>query len=349
MRLWYSALLYLLLPLILLRLLWRSRRDPAYRQRLRERFGLGAPLPHRSRPCIWVHAVSVGEVAAAEQLVRRLLARYPEYRLLVTTTTPTGAARVAALFGDRVQHRYLPWDLPGSVRRFLARTRPTLLLLVETELWPNLLAAATRSGSPAMLVNGRLSSRSARRYARWPGLSRAMLATLTDIICQTEADSERFLSLGASPEKLVVSGNLKFDREPDGAERAALEDMRRRLGTAGRPVLVAGSTHEGEERAVLEAFRSVRQSCPDCLLVLAPRHPERCAAVAALCRAAGWRTVRLGDSRTLQAGDAVLLVDTLGELALLYGLGAVAFVGGSLVPRGGHSLIEPALWQVLAS
>ncbi|MGL4565078.1 MAG: 3-deoxy-D-manno-octulosonic acid transferase, partial [Halioglobus sp.] len=292
MRLLYSALYYCLLPLLVLRMLWRSRLAPAYRRRLPERFGLFRARPDLEVPAIWVHAVSVGETLAAAPLVERLLQDYPAYRIVLTTTTPTGSERARSLFGHRVFHVYAPWDLPGPLRRFLRRTRPRLLLLMETELWPNMLHYSRAVGYRVVLANARLSARSARGYARLPGLTRDLLRRLDMVACQTAADSERFLALGLPPAEAEVTGNIKFDLAiaPELRERAAV--LQQVFSGAGRPVLVAASTHEGEELVILAAYRELRQALGDCLLVLVPRHPERFEAVFALCREQGWAVLR---------------------------------------------------------
>jgi 3-deoxy-D-manno-octulosonic-acid transferase len=346
MRYLYSALLYILFPLVLLRMLWRSRRAPGYRQRLAERFGIASVGLDSDAPVIWVHAVSVGEVWAAAALLEELLQDYPDHQLLLTTTTPTGSQRAKALFGGRVHHVYAPWDLPGSVSRFLRRTRPSLLLLMETELWPNLLHACHARGCPVLLANGRLSARSARGYARFGPITRNMLAQLSRVACQSAVDGERFLSLGLPPQSLTVTGNIKFDLEVDTAMHARAAKLRQELDADNRPVLVAASTHAGEEALVLQAFARLRQSFGNCLLVLVPRHPERFDAVYALCASQGWQVLRRSSGVAPAAGDAILLGDTMGELRLLFAAATVAFIGGSLVEHGGHNALEACAWGV---
>ena len=346
MRYLYSALFYSLLPLVLLRLLLRSRRAPAYRRRLAERFGVFATGFEPSTPTLWIHAVSVGEVLAAAPLVDSLLRAYPDYRLVVTTTTPTGSERVRALFGERVFHVYAPWDTPGSVRRFLRRTRPRLLLIMETELWPNMLHYSRAQGCKILLANARLSERSARGYARFPAATRNMLSQLDNVACQSAADGERFLSLGLPPAALRVTGSIKFDLELDGAVRAQAASLRRELGADSRPILVAASTHPGEDEQILAAFRQLRCSVDNCLLVLVPRHPERFDDVYALCVREGWQVVRRSAGSAPGVGGDIVLGDTMGELVLLLGAATVAVMGGSLVARGGHNVLEAAVWGV---
>lgn len=350
MRYCYSALYYCLLPLIVLRMLWRSRRARSYRARLPERFGLFPHRPELAQPAIWVHAVSVGETVAAAPLVEALLREYPDHRIVLTTTTPTGSQRVRALFGERVFHVYAPWDLPGPVRRFLRRTRPRLLVLVETELWPNMLHYSQAAGCRVMLANARLSERSARGYGRLGGLTRQMLGQLDIVACQSEAEGERFLQLGLPESALRVTGSIKFDLSLDAdlLDRAA--GLRRELAPQGRPILVAASTHPGEEQQLLEAFGQIRQApgaaLDRCLLVLVPRHPERFDEVFGLCRKQGWRLARRSVDGVAAATDDILLGDTMGELLLLLGTATVAVVGGSLVEHGGHNVLEAAAWGV---
>ncbi len=328
-------------------MLWRSRRAPAYRERLAERCGRFEPDPGAGgRQGIWVHAVSVGETLAAAPLIEALLADYPGYRVVVTTTTPTGSERVRALFGDRVFHVYCPWDLPTAVARFLRRTRPGLLLLMETELWPNLLHGARAAGCRTLLANARLSARSARRYARFPALTRSVLGDLDRVACQSAADGERLLALGLPGERLRVTGSIKFDLELDPSLRQSAAELRALFGSDRRPVLAVASTHPGEDEQVLKAFARIRADYPDCLLLLAPRHPERFDAVAALCQADGWRVLRRSAGDPPGAATDVLLADTMGELLLLLGTATVAVIGGSLVQRGGHNPLEAAAWGV---
>ena len=335
MRPLYSLLLYLLVPAVIARLLWRSRRAPAYRRRWAERFGFIAPLPVQD--AVWVHAVSVGETVAAAPLIHWLLARGEV--VLVTTTTPTGSERVRALFGARVQHVYCPYDLPGAVRRFLRRARPKLALIMETELWPNLFHACAHAKVPVIVANARMSARSARGYGRVAALTRATLAEVSLVAAQTEADAARLRELGARAVR--VTGNIKFDMHLPASllEEAAV--LRRGWGE-DRLVWVAASTHAGEDEQVLTAFAQVRRALPDCLLVLVPRHPERFDEVADLCRQRGFAVARRGEQPLCDARAAVFLIDVMGELPLFYAAGDLAFVGGSLVPTGGHNVLEPA-------
>lgn len=337
MRILYTLLLYLLAPVVVLRLLWRSRRNPGYRRRIPERFGFFPSMAERPR--IWVHAVSVGETIASAPLVRRLQAEHPDHVLLVTSTTPTGSAQVRRLFGDAVEHVYLPYDLPGAVARFLRRARPSLALCMETEIWPNLFAACARRGVPVLIANARLSERSARAYARVAALTRATLSRVTVVAARDTVDEQRFKALGAP--RVVVAGNLKYDLEVPDAARDRGRTLRTALGPE-RPVWIAASTHAGEDEIMLEAHRRLRDRLPDAALILVPRHPERFGEAGECCAAAGLRTVRRSRGEMPDEYTDVLLGDTLGELMGLYAAADAAFVAGSFVPAGGHNPLEPA-------
>ncbi len=341
MRYLYSLLTYLAAPLFSLVLLFRGLRDRTYWQHFGERFGFGPALP---QPCIWVHAVSVGEVQAAAALVNSLRELYPDIPIVVTTFTPTGAGRARVLFKDRAQVRYLPFDLPGAVRRFFNRIQPRIAVIFETELWPNLYHECGRRRVPLVLASARLSARSVDRYRRLGALFRETLAQGVVVAAQGEADATRFKALGSDPGNTHVTGNLKFDFSvpPDITERGR---ALRAYYAAGRPVWVAGSTHGGgEEEALIEAQKLVRGRRPEALLVMAPRHPNRFGEVAAQLVSRGVRFVRR--SQVPAAGAIaeaeILLLDSLGELLDFYAGSDVAFVGGSLVPIGGHNLLEPA-------
>lgn len=348
MRFVYSLTFYLLLPVILLRLYWRGRLAPAYRQRWLERFGFFKPLaPLANKKIIWLHTVSMGEFLGALPLIRRLLAR-GDVQLVITTSTPTGSERVRATLGEQVFHVYAPYDTPDAVARFLRRVKPALLLIMETELWPNTIAACKRRQIPCVLINARLSEKSARGYRRFAAITRPMLKQLTAVVVQNSADAERFVGLGLSSAAMQVTGNIKFDLTlaTDLRERAA--QLKQQLSSQGaRLVWIAASTHQGEDEIILDAFARIRaQSHPLCqslLLVLVPRHPERFNSVAQLCAGRGFATVRRSQG-DLAAPMDILLGDTMGELLLLFGASDIAFVGGSLVPNGGHNFIEPAVW-----
>lgn len=345
MRSLYSALFILLLPFVVLRMLWRSRRAPAYRERLAERLGYFTP-PADNRPLLWVHAVSLGETLAARPLIERLLDEMPHYQLAVTTTTPTGSAQVRRLFGDRVFHVYAPWDSPGCVRRSLARLKPAVLVLMETELWPNMLAQCARRGCRVLLANARLSQKSADGYARFPGLSAAMMRQLDRIAAQAEADRERFVALGAPAERVSVCGSIKFDLELSAELRGAAAALADEWQLGDREVMLAASTHEPEEALVLDAWERRLAGRPGGLLLLAPRHPERFDEVFALCTGRGLRVLRRSAGAVPDRETQVLLLDTLGEVLLFSGLAQVAVIGGSFIDRGGHNPLEAAAWGV---
>lgn len=339
-RLLYTLLLHLALPLIALRLALRARKAPAYVRRINERFSLG--LPAMKPGGIWVHAVSVGESIAAAPMIRALQARYPELPVTVTCMTPTGSERIQALFGDSVQHCYLPYDLPWAAARFLNRAQPRLAVVMETELWPNHIHQCAKRGIPVALANARLSERSARGYARFAKFTAPMLAELSLIAVQTEAEAQRFLTLGARPKCVEVTGSIKFDLKIDAELPQRAAELRRQWQAEQRPVWIAASTHAGEDEIILAAHRQLLTTRPDALLILVPRHPERFHAVHDLCLSQELTTRRRSTGQAVQPGDQVLLGDTMGELLFLYALADIAFVGGSLVANGGHNLLEPA-------
>jgi len=332
-RFFYSLLLYLITPLIWLRLLWRSRKQPEYLQHLAERYGFyRQPVPAR---LIWVHAVSVGETRAAQPLIEGLLAHWPAHRILLTGMTPTGRDAGQQVYGGRVIQAYLPYDYPGAVDRFFCHFSPAFGVLMETEIWPNLLAAGQCRKVPIFLANARLSVRSARGYGRFSALAGPAFSALAGVAAQTAGDAERIAALGATA--VEVSGNLKFDVTPPADKLALGREWRAAIGQ--RPVWLAASTREGEEPLVLEAWRQV--AVPDALLVLVPRHPQRFNEVAGLLQQQGLRSVRR--SLALPTADTqVWLGDSMGEMAAYFTLADLAFIGGSLLPLGGQNLIEAA-------
>ena len=338
MKILYNLLAYLAAPIVFLAQWLRGLGDASYRERRWERFGFGEPVPAGS---IWVHAVSVGEVQAAAPLVRALRERHPSRTLVLTSVTPTGAARARLLFGESVTLRYLPYDLPGSVRRFFDRVRPALAIIMETELWPNLLAECSRRDIPLLLASARISPRSVRRYRRLASLFSAALSRDIVIAAQSEADAGRFRSIGADAARTHVTGNIKFDFALDPAVCVRARAWRE-TQAGGRPVWVAGSTHEGEERLVLDAHTRVRGRHGAALLVLVPRHPNRFAEVAALLKQRGVDWVSRSSGAPVLPATEVVLGDTMGELMMFYAAADIAFVAGSLVPIGGHNLLEPA-------
>jgi len=329
---------YLLAPFYLAAVLWRGRGERGAWRGLAQRFGFGTELPAP----VWLHAASVGEVQAAAILVTALRQRNPQLPLLVTATTAAGLARARTLFEPQsVAVRYLPLDLPGSVRRFLQRARPQVALVLETEIWPNLIRACATAQVPVMFVSARLSARSARRYRRLGNGMRQVLATVAQVAAQTTADAQRFADLGVPALRIAVTGNLKTDfTVPDNVAENGTR-LRAHLGPQ-RPVWVAGSTHEHEEQQVLEAHRAICQVQPAALLILVPRHPRRFAAVAEWLQREQVNFARQSRAEVVTERTQVLLVDTMGMLLECYAAADVAFVGGSLVAVGGHNLLEPA-------
>lgn len=332
-RLLYSMLLYCAAPLLLLRLLWRGRRQRGYLRHVGERFGFYPDAgKHRY---IWVHAVSVGETRAVEPLVRALQAHYPQHRILLTHMTPTGRETGVGLFGDSVTRCYLPYDYPGATRRFLEHYRPEAGLLIETEVWPNLIATGVSLDIPLHLINARLSERSLRGYRRVGTLACDALRGFSLIAAQTEADAQRLRSLQAA--HVVVTGNLKFDVDPPPQQVAQGLELKRALG--GRAVLLAASTREGEEELLLDHIR--RSGTHGALLVIVPRHPQRFDAVAAMVDERGLHMQRRSAGGPVDVATEVLLGDTMGEMFLYYAACDVVLMGGSFLNYGAHSLIEP--------
>lgn len=342
----YSLVLYALVPVIVIRLLYRSFRAPAYRQHWGQRLGFAPKLADRKT--IWLHAVSVGETLAAVPLIRVLQEKYPNCRLMVTCMTPTGSQRIQAEFGDSVDHSYAPYDMPDAVARFLNRVQPELLIIMETELWPNTIAACRRRNIPVILANARLSEKSARGYQKIAPLVKPMLQSMDAVVAQHKDDGARFIDLGLPEQALSISGNIKFDLTLDTEmHRSAQQLSQQWHGNSPRPIWLAASTHRGEDEIILRAHRKIVEELQQPpLLVLVPRHPERFDAVENLCRSAGFQVARRSQPELDASSADILLGDTMGELMLFYGACDIAFVGGSLVPNGGHNMIEPAAWGV---
>jgi 3-deoxy-D-manno-octulosonic-acid transferase len=331
-RFFYTLALYLLLPFIPLRLLWRARKQRAYLRHWPERFGWYPPAPQPA--LIWIHAVSVGETRACAPLIDALQAHYPQHQILLTHMTPTGREAGHALFGERVIQAYLPYDYPGAMRRFLNYFKPAFGLLMETELWPNVIATCQQRGTLLALINARLSARSARAYARVASLARDTLQALPLICAQTAADAERFAQLGA--QHITVTGNMKFDvAPPPNAGNLALG--LRDLWGEQRAVVLLASTREGEEALILDALGIPP---PNQLLVIVPRHPQRFDAVAALLTARAIPFQRRSENAPTRADTQVILGDSMGEMFAYYSAADVAIIGGSLLPFGGQNLIE---------
>lgn len=329
----YTLAVLALLPWALLHLLWRARRQPHYLRHWGERFGFFATAP--AAPVIWIHAVSVGETRAAQPLVAALRERYPEHRILITHMTPTGRQTSETLFGGNVERCYLPYDTPWAVERFLNHFRPRIGLIMETEIWPNLVATCRARTMPLLLVNARLSARSARRYARFPRLTRDALGALAAVAAIGPDDARRLTGLGAT--QVAVFGNLKFDIDPPAGQLqlgAGFRELCR-----GRQVFLCASTREGEEAPILDAWRN--QAPANTLLVLVPRHPQRFDAVAALAAAKGYAVGRRSNDNSIAAETQVWIGDSMGEMFAYYALADVAFIGGSLLDYGSQNLIEP--------
>ncbi|MDX1379892.1 MAG: lipid IV(A) 3-deoxy-D-manno-octulosonic acid transferase [Xanthomonadales bacterium] len=343
MRRLYSLLLYLVTPMALAYLFVRGLRSRGYRERWTERFGwFDAPQKTPGTAgAILVHAASLGEVNAAAALLRELRLRLPGRQLQITTVTPAGSARVRELFGDEAFHVYAPLDLPGAVKRFYDCLGPDLLVIMETEIWPNLFGEAARRGIPIVIANARISPRSLGRYRRLRRFTAQTLEHVSVIGAQSEADAARLREIGALPGRLTVTGNLKFDVRLDPGVPGNGAALRRAWG-AGRPTILGGSTHEGDERPLLQAFRGLLPDFPDALLLLAPRRPERFLRAAQLVRDAGLQVALRSAGLEAPADTQCLLIDSMGELPTFYAACDVAFVGGSLEPHGGHNVLEAA-------
>ena len=336
----YSLLLYLLLPLIPLRLLWRSLRTLEYRRRWQERFAFYQGESPEVK--IWLHTVSVGEFVAVIPLIQALIEEMPAEEILVTTMTPTGSARVQETFGGQIQHCYLPYDFLSAVTRFFHYYRPSLAVVMETELWPNLFHACGQQKIPLLLANVRLSQRSMEGYQRWAGgLVNEALQQVDWAAVQSEADGKRLVSLGIARSRVEVTGSIKFDLTLPEKLGQQGDELRSLLG-ADRPVWIAASTREGEERQVMQAHQQMLKKIPNALLILVPRHPERFSSVAKEGRNAGLVLIRRSEGEVCSEATQIYLGDTMGEMLLFYSAADVAYVGGSLVPTGSHNMLEPA-------
>lgn len=336
----YTLLLLLAAPLLLYGLYKKKPNKPVFGARWKEHFGLTPRLNTTSRP-LWIHAVSVGECIAATPMIKAIKKRYPDLPVLVTTTTSTGAQQIAQL-GDLVEHRYMPLDFSFAVRMFLNRVRPSRLLIIETELWPNTLATVARQNIPITVVNARLSEKSCRNYQKVRWLFNEISRHLSLVLCQSEEDKQRFLRLGMTEDKLAVTGSIKFDIQISDEIKAAGKALKQEIGKH-RPVWIAASTHEGEDQPLLTAHAEVTESCPDALLILVPRHPERFDEVYELCQQMGLKTARRSHNDAIAQTTQVYLGDTMGEMLLLMGASDACFMGGSLIGKkvGGHNVLEP--------
>lgn len=336
----YSQLIRLLLPFILLRLWWQGRQAPELRRNWQQRLGF---VPRANGTVVWVHAVSVGETIAAAPMVRRLLARNPNITILMTAMTDTGLTQAMKMFGSQVQYAYAPYDTPGSIRRFLNRANPSILVIMETEIWPNMIRQSRSRRVPVFLINARLSERSARGYERVRSLVAPIMRSISWVAAQAEKDAERFRRIGVAASKVAVTGSVKFDVDiPEALRKASLK---LKASFSSRPVWIAGSTHEGEDVQLLAAHRQLLNTHPDALLILVPRHPERFETIAEKVNRQKFSLARRSRSEDPSSTE-VYLGDTMGELMMLYGASDVAFVGGSLIERGGHNPLEPAGWGI---
>lgn len=338
MRRLYTVIIYGLTPYFILRLFWLGRKFPSYKARIAERF---AYFKAPSQACeIWLHAVSVGEVIAAIPLIKQLQQKFPDKQIVVTTMTPTGSERVRAAFADSVFHVYLPYDYPSAIKRFIKQIQPKTLIIMETELWPNLIHCCAQKSIPVIIANGRLSERSSRGYAKIKSLMKGTLANIDLILAQGEADANRFVTLGADQNRVQTCGSIKFDISIPQEIKSKGNELRQALGK-DRAVWVAGSTHEGEEEQILQAFHIIKEKCPQSVLILVPRHPQRFDAVAELCRKDNFKTVLRTENNYDKPLD-ILVGNTMGELLVYYAASDVAFVAGSLIEHGGHNVLEPA-------
>lgn len=342
----YTVLIYLIQPIILLLMWQRGRKQPEYRLRLKERYGFYGKMARPQPQGIVIHAASVGEVIAATPLVKAIQQRYPELPITLTTVTPTGSARVKAAFGETVSHLYLPYDLPDAMGRFLDFVQPKLFVVIETELWPNLIHQIDQRQIPFVIANARLSPRSAKRYGWIKSQLNEMWREIDLILAQDAVSAARYIELGYDPQKLINTGNLKFDLEITPELRQKVAETRAQLNLIGRPIWIAGSTHEGEEKLILEAHQKLLKRYPHLLLILVPRHPERFGSVEELLKKGQIPYCKRSDFCKVLQNQQVLFGDTMGEMMLLYGLAQIAFVGGSLVKHGGHNPLEPIAFEL---
>lgn len=339
----YSLLLYIIQPLIWLRLLLRSLKAPNYRKRWLERYGF---CKNKVSPNgILIHSVSVGETIAAIPLIKELQQRYPDLPITVTTMTPTGSERVTTLLGNSVSHVYLPYDLPGAIQRFLRTLNPKLAIIMETELWPNFITCLHKNNIPLIIANARLSERSAKGYAKFGKFTQSIMEKITLIAAQNQQDGHRFIQLGLPESHLVITGSIKFDISLTESQIAYIEHLKHEWQLT-RPVWIAASTHNGEDEIILHAYQRILMTHPDLLLILVPRHPERFNKVEKLVSSMGLRYQLRSQNQIPSLQTQVIIGDTMGELLQLYALANIAFVGGSLIEHGGHNPLEPALHQI---
>jgi len=343
MQLFYTLLFYLLTPFILFRLFWRGFKAPEYRKRWLERLAVyKTSFPEN---VIWIHAVSVGEAEAVFPLVKRLQQKYPSDKFLVTTTTPTGSARVQAVLSDSVSHVYLPYDLPSVINRFIAIFKPRIAIIMEKEIWPNLYAGCAKNNIPVMIINARLSANSAKGYKKIPSLVKPALNAVVWVATQTIEDKQRFIDIGAREDSTSVTGNLKFDLELEDEIIQQAQEIKKQHFNA-RFVWIIASTHDKEEEIFFEIYPQLKQQIPELLLMIVPRHPERFEQVNQLAKKMQLNTCMRSTGQQCTEQTDAYIVDTMGELKLLYGVADICFVGGSMVPVGGHNILEPAAMGV---
>lgn len=340
-RLLYSLLWFILSPFVLLRLFWRSRQNPAHRNNWQQRLGL---INLEAAPRIWLHAVSVGETMAAKPLIEALLEQYPKHRLLLSNTTATGSQTAQRLFADRVEHAYCPYDLPFAVSRFVKSAKPNLLVIMETEIWPNLIASCHKQSVPVMIANARLSERSTKGYSRLSKLIKPALQQVSSIACRSEQDAEHFKQLGAKPESVMVTGNIKFDILPK-TQTTDAPALRQQLKPNAK-IWVAASTHQGEDEQILACYQQLKTQHPELILILVPRHPERFESVYQLCANTDYIVQRRSEYASFSADCDIILGDSLGEMAYWYSAADIVFMGGSLAPTGGHNPLEASVYGI---
>lgn len=337
LRYLYTSVYYLCAPLLCIRWVYKSFKPPQYREPMRERFGFVTP---QKRESIWFHAVSMGESIAAKAIIKKLLEQNPKLNIVVTTTTPTGARQILEDLGDRVTHHFSPCDLPGTIKRFAKRIKPRALVIMETELWPNWLNHMKKTGVPVILANARMSQKSSDNYLKIESLINEIMSAFSLVLAVCEADAQRFVSLGVNAEQCKVTGNIKFDQAFDVNEANGYYPP---WSEQQASIWLAASTHRGEDRILLSAHKQVVEKLPQAKLIIVPRHPERFDEVAHLIQESGFSLARRSEADTWTESANVLLGDSMGELMLAYQLSDVAFVAGSLVPIGGHNVIEPAM------
>lgn len=340
MRYLYNFLFYIALPFILLRLWWRGRKLPAYRQRISERLGFCQLTT--TTPVIWVHAVSLGEAKIAVSLMQHLKIQFPNYIFVITSMTVTGSEYIQKYTSSQIFHFFVPYDLPNTIKRFLKRISPRILILMETEIWPNMIHYCAQKKIPVVIANARLSESSTRGYQHVKFFVQPLLQQITHILAQTQTDADHFIQIGCETNKVSVAGNIKFAITPPTHIKAEAKQLRQQWGEQ-RPVLIAASTHPGEEEILLTAFKNIKQEIPELLLLLVPRHPERFQPAINLCKKLGYKVAQRTDKSVTLENIDIYLGDSIGELWLFYAASDLAFVGGSLAPHGGHNLLEPAV------